>query len=417
MSGPYINNGNYVFGVNEYHQPCLPKYNSTLHHKKHGIREIPNDGIRDDGVPYTSYYSEPDYCATCNRCDRIVRDSLMTNIINIESSVTKILTIKLYGITEDLDKEVNLRVGNKYCISYVTEDGIKTVTGTFREFSPNLPDECVRYIGNFNTSLAAAYIGLDCSTDGKSDKRLIYIASIRFIEEIIDDSVDQYPDMTQEEKMRALTSAISSTLTNINNYIAEQKAKEEEESSSEDTSGDDGDTETTPTVAPAPPAGRPPLPPVMDGVHAPPPYPNPFIPYGFYPYNGGPLIVETRYVVPPYPPYKPPVDVPPGTSEEDIKDSITSDTVIEALTAVQAMINSFIMEYEADQEAANGCPPCCPWKDKNKPEETTPTEEESTEDPTTDPENTNDDQSSTDNPDTNQDDTTDDTTNNDNDNG
>ena len=356
MSGPYINRGNYIYGVNEYFQPCLPKYNSTLHHKKHGLREIPNDGIRDDGVPYTSYYAEPDYCATCNRCNRIIRDSLMTNIINIESSVTKILTLKLYGLTEDLDKVINLREGNKYCVSYITEDGIKTVTGKFRGFSPNLPDECVRYIGNFNTSISAAYICLDCSTDGESDKRLIYIASIRFVEEILDENTDPYPEMTQEEKMRALTSAISSTLTNINAYIEEQRAKEEEESPDDTEEETDSTTTVVTNNTPPPPPPKP-----WNGA---PPFPNPFIPYGFYPYNGGPLIVETRYVVPPFPPYKPPV--PEDTTDEDIKDSITSDTVIEALTAVQAMINSYIAEYERDQEEKNGCPPCCPWKDKNK---------------------------------------------------
>lgn len=279
----------------------------------------------------------------------------MTNIINIESSVTKILTLKLYGLTEDLDKVINLREGNKYCVSYITEDGIKTVTGKFRGFSPNLPDECVRYIGNFNTSISAAYICLDCSTDGESDKRLIYIASIRFVEEILDENTDPYPEMTQEEKMRALTSAISSTLTNINAYIEEQRAKEEEESPDDTEEETDSSTTALSNNTPPPP------PKPWNGA---PPFPNPFIPYGFYPYNGGPLIVETRYVVPPFPPYKPPV--PEDTTDEDIKDSITSDTVIEALTAVQAMINSYIAEYERDQEAKNGCPPCCPWKDKNK---------------------------------------------------
>ena len=45
----------------------------------------------------------------------------------------------------------------------------------------SIPDTCVRYIGEFNQRVATAWIGMDCSKPGMSDKRKIYIAAIRAI--------------------------------------------------------------------------------------------------------------------------------------------------------------------------------------------------------------------------------------------
>lgn len=220
---PYrVNNGNYVYGVSEYDQPMIPYYNSMAHHKKFPLREFPNDKIRDDGVPY-KYIGVDQACAACDKCNRcrgsrIDRNVLLTSIVNVESSIDKVLTITIYGVTEDLDRTIRMKIGSKYCISYATENGLQTVTGVFKELSPNVPDECTKYIGNFSSVTTAAYICLDCSTTGSSDKRLIYIASIRFIEEIFDEGDDKYANYTQDEKLSLALNSVDSIIEKIGQY-------------------------------------------------------------------------------------------------------------------------------------------------------------------------------------------------------
>lgn len=220
---PYrVNNGNYVYGVSEYDQPMVPYYNSMAHHKKFPLREFPNDKIRDDGVPY-KYIGVDQICASCSKCNgchgsRIDRNTLLTSVVNVESSIDKILTITIYGVTEDLDRTIRMKTGSKYCISYVTENGLQTVTGVFKELSSNVPDECTKYIGNFNSVTTAAYIGLDCSTAGSSDKRLIYIASIRFIEEVFEDGDDRYANYTQDEKLSLALNTLDSVVSVFDTY-------------------------------------------------------------------------------------------------------------------------------------------------------------------------------------------------------
>lgn len=216
----YINKGNFRYGITEYDQPCIPQYNSTLHHKKHGIREFPNNAIRDDGQPYRAVVPLPACCKSCRKCNGIIRHSLMNNLVNIETSITKVLTITLYGTTKDLDKTIKMVVGNKYCVTYITEQGPITVSGKLTEISTNIPDDCTKYIGNFSSVTTAAWIGLDCSTDGSSDKRLIYIASIRYIEELFDDNQDHYPTLSSTEKLELMLTKLTTSLATIEEYIA-----------------------------------------------------------------------------------------------------------------------------------------------------------------------------------------------------
>lgn len=351
MNGPYINDFNYLYGINEciHNEPSLPKYNSTLHHKKPGIREIPTDAIRDDGFPYSyeSYYSQSNPCKSCNKCNKIIRSNFINNIINIESKVNKILNIKLYGVTKDLDTSINLYDGNKYCISYITEHGLETVTGIFKGVSTNTPDECTRYIGNFDVSSSAAYIALDCSTEGNSDKRLIYISSIRYINEILDDSSDPYKYFTEEEKLRALVTSVTSAITNINTYIEShtQETSSDDQQNNEDDNTNSENSENNNCSC--------------NGHHHKPPFHNPFIPYGWYPYNGGPLIIDRRphfcFACPP------PDMIGDNANNDEIENNITPDTILDALNTIKQMINTYLLEYENNKNN-NGC--CCPCSDK-----------------------------------------------------
>lgn len=224
----YINNGNYRYGITEYDQPQIPYYNSTLEHKKPPLREFPCKAIKDDGEPYKQLIL-PKCCETCKKCNAINRNMIVNNFVNIETYIDKILTVTLYGLTKEYDKTIKLKIGNKYCVTYITEAGIQTITGVFKELSDNIPDNCLRYIGNFNSVTSAAYIGLDCSTIGASDKRLIYIASIRYIEEIFDEDDDPYASLTQQEKIIKLYTDIQTTLSSINKYIEDNTKSEDEE--------------------------------------------------------------------------------------------------------------------------------------------------------------------------------------------
>ena len=172
----YISNGNYMYGISEYDQPCVPYYNDTIYHKKPDIREFSCKKIKDDGYPYIAQLAYPNCCATCNKCNAVNRNTIINNFINIETYIDRILTITLYATTKDKDEIVKMKIGNKYCITYLTENGLQTVTGVFKEVSENVPDECLRYIGNFNSVTSAAYICLDCSSVGSSDKRFVLIA-------------------------------------------------------------------------------------------------------------------------------------------------------------------------------------------------------------------------------------------------
>ena len=158
--GPYILDGHYMYGNTMMEHRPIPYYNSTRWHKKPGLRDSE-----------ASAYG-------------ITRSSLLSNFVDIETSIEKILNVTIYGINESMDVTVQMHVGNRYAITYVTESGLKTAIGYLKVISDGIPDECMRYIGKYNAVATAAYIGLDCSAEGLSDKRMIYIATIRGITEL-----------------------------------------------------------------------------------------------------------------------------------------------------------------------------------------------------------------------------------------
>ena len=350
----YINEGNFRYGITEYDQPCIPQYNSTLHHKKHALRDFPNNAIRDDGMPYNIYAKplHPSCCnISCKRKDGI--NPIAANIINIESSIDRVLTITLYGVTQDLDKKIKLIIGNKYAITYITEYGFETVTGTLGEISKGVPDDCTKYVGNFNSSVTAAYIGLDCSTNGKSDKRLIYIASIRYIEAVFDDDEDNHPEMTPDEKLNNMLTMISSSISLINQYIETNTQNEEpnpDENAEESNEKPDKCKNCTRHCMCRIP-DKPPHKPLIDPYLRPGPY-------------QGPLIVGQMHPYPPakgYGPGRPGIMIEPKHEHECCckkgEPTTSLEDVLNAMNSAKDILNSFIAEYRNGLNT-NSCG-CC----------------------------------------------------------
>jgi hypothetical protein len=199
--GPYIKDGHYMYGENQYCNPRPPYYNCIHHHKQPCIRDFPNKVPFTDGTPF-----KPD---DSDATDEINRTALQFNLVNIETRLITSLDITLYGTSKDLDKHFVMEIGKRYAITYMTEAGYKITTGILREISNNVPATCLRYIGDFTAPATSAYIGMDCSTAGQSDRRLIYIATIRDITELAEDDTPPTLDVTTDsQKIDAIYEAI-----------------------------------------------------------------------------------------------------------------------------------------------------------------------------------------------------------------
>ena len=218
MPGPYIRDGHYVYG-NMHNQPYPAYYNSSWYHRKPPRRFISDMNFFDDGTAYIcdNNPSDPD--------EPINRNSSVRNIINIETIAFRTLRIKLYAVKEEDDTDITLELGKAYSITYITEGGLKVATGILKIIDTSIPDTCVRYIGDFNETIATAWIGIDCSTTGKSDKRKIFIASIRAIEEAaIDDPSYVAPevdpnDMNTTQKLNYLITQIPGLASKIDQIL------------------------------------------------------------------------------------------------------------------------------------------------------------------------------------------------------
>ena len=177
---PYIIDGNYMYPnvMYETRRP-VPYYGSTRMHKQPGLRELPFNKIRDDGIPYS--LDKPVWTGSRTY------SPIVSNFVNIETSIKKILKVVFYGTSEEYDKTIEMEVGKRYGITYVTEIGLRSCEGTLREIANSIPDDCTRYVGEYNAVTQNAYIGMDCSVAGNSDKKMIYVATIRDIEELGED--------------------------------------------------------------------------------------------------------------------------------------------------------------------------------------------------------------------------------------
>ena len=160
MPGPYVRDGHYMYG-NALIQPYPAYYNSSWYHRKPPRRFISDLEFHDDGCLYRADQPQDDNAP-------ITRSETMHKVINIET--------------------------------LVSHDIIDLLVRGLQIIDQSIPDECVRYVGQFNETVATAWIGMDCSTAGKSDKRKIFIASIRAIEEVPEDDPDYIaPELSTED--------------------------------------------------------------------------------------------------------------------------------------------------------------------------------------------------------------------------
>lgn len=144
------------------------------------------------------YYEHPPYIPSAQGCNCKIPDRMpVSNIINVESQLLITLKITLYGVSEEDDKTIILENGKEYIITYITEDGVRQITGVLRYIDYNIPTECVRYIGEYNTVTDQSYIIVDGSTAGYSNIVKIFIRSLRDIVEVKKDE-DKDPDDTNK---------------------------------------------------------------------------------------------------------------------------------------------------------------------------------------------------------------------------
>jgi len=235
----HIINGHYMFG-NTFIQPEMYRYNKIRHHYMAPAKrpmppypdmvnrpiQCPNAGAagcclayEDNGTkvdaPYTDSNKDgANKCADCKDCpfssDGIIRDPLLTNLVNIETSVVKTLKITLYGTSTEQDKTIEMKTGGRYAVTYITEHGLVTSVGYLELISDSVPDECTRYINTTNAAaVSTAYIGMDCSTEGHSDKRKIYISTIRSIQVLAEGEEPETPEVkSMRERLQSLLDAI-----------------------------------------------------------------------------------------------------------------------------------------------------------------------------------------------------------------
>lgn len=205
--GPYIKDGHYMFGNTFCENGRPPYYNCIPHHQQPGLRDFPNKQPFTDGTPFHPDSNNPNCTGNCgcgNGTGNVVRSPLMYNLVNIETKLITSLQITLYGVTKDLDKEIIMEIGKRYAITYITESGFKTADGILKEISKAIPDNCMRYIGEYNATAVQAYIGMDCSDKGISDKRMIYICSIRDIQPLEFDEEFVEPDTSNPEDAQTI---------------------------------------------------------------------------------------------------------------------------------------------------------------------------------------------------------------------
>lgn len=152
-------------------------------------------------TPPNDYYMRPPVIPPNPPCDFEIDRDEYPNILNVQSRLVVSLRIHLFAVNKDNDIDILLENDKKYKIIYLTEQGVKTVTGILKYIDTTIPTECIRYIGTDSDVSDYAHIILDCSTENGSDIRKIFIKSLRYIEEIVPEEKpsDENPDDSGEE--------------------------------------------------------------------------------------------------------------------------------------------------------------------------------------------------------------------------
>ena len=190
------------------------------------------------------YYINPPFIPSPEECKCQIKDRFpISNIINVESQLLITLKVTLYGTTEEDDKTVILENGKKYKITFVTEYGVKQVTGILRHIDSNIPTKCIRYIGESNEVTDFAYIIVDGSSAGNSNIVKIFIRSLRGIEEIKEEAPDSESNSDSESSSNSDSESSSESTSDSESTTESDSASEG--SSSESTSEDISESEST----------------------------------------------------------------------------------------------------------------------------------------------------------------------------
>lgn len=216
---PFPRDDHYLYG-SAHIQPYPAYYNSVWFRRKPPRRDLGSlMAFCDDGSSYIPDWEPADPNEPINRSKAV------NSLINIETIGWHTIRIKLYALEEENDTDIILEIGKGYAITYITEGGLKVANGILRAIDTSIPDTCTRYIGEFNTAAITAWIAMDCSTTGKSDKRKIYIASIRAIQEIDMSDPDYAPlevdpeAMSNSRKLSYLVSKVPEFMNKIDTIL------------------------------------------------------------------------------------------------------------------------------------------------------------------------------------------------------
>ena len=144
--------------------------------------------------------------------------------------------------------------GKKYKITFVTEYGVKQVTGILRYIDSNIPTKCIRYIGESNEVTDFAYIIVDGSSAGNSNIVKIFIRSLRGIEEIKEEAPDSESNSDSESSSNSDSESSSESTSDSESTTESDSASEgsSSESTSEDTSESETEIKSDTTTDPTP---------------------------------------------------------------------------------------------------------------------------------------------------------------------
>ena len=194
------------------------------------------------------YYINPPFIPSPEECKCQIKDRFpISNIINVESQLLITLKVTLYGTTEEDDKTVILENGKKYKITFVTEYGVKQVTGILRHIDSNIPTKCIRYIGESNEVTDFAYIIVDGSSAGNSNIVKIFIRSLRGIEEIKEEAPDSESNSDSESSSNSDSESSSESTSESESTTGSESGSETPSEGSESSSESTSNSESSAT--------------------------------------------------------------------------------------------------------------------------------------------------------------------------
>lgn len=164
--------------------PIIPSQCNWCVNKPTVLPPIDRDNCRN-----LSYYQNPPCIPNTDCTVGEIDRNTVSNIIEVESRLKLSIDLTLYNVDAEKDIKITLENDKKYKMTYLSETGFVTIIGILKYIDINTPIECIRYISQYDNKVNP-HIIMDCSSEGKSDIRIIYIKSLRYVEEIVDKPED-----------------------------------------------------------------------------------------------------------------------------------------------------------------------------------------------------------------------------------